>query len=167
VALLPVTGSAVHAQASDYPRASVGQVVRLRLNDGRRLQGRVIQTDSGPLRYHLHREGVAVADALIDSLWVRSRWTKVGAIAGGLIGGAGFATLVVAYCNAYESASGPSDGCAPAALGAFALGAAGGALLGAGIGAANTRWRLRFARSPISLRIGVDRSVGLGLALLL
>jgi hypothetical protein len=86
----------------------------------------------------------SVPAADIDSLWVRGRATKTGALLGGLVGavagvGAGlFISQVI--CSTQDCGV---DDAAPV-LGLGAGGLAGGALVGALIGSAVPKWRLRF-----------------------
>lgn len=90
-------------------------------------------------------QGAPVASPIplesIDEMWKRSRSTLQGAIAGGVTGGilmGAFGALIVSgFCEQPDGCKGDYP---TAILFGGAIGAAGGGLLGAGIGALVKRW---------------------------
>jgi hypothetical protein len=109
-----------------------------------RREGQLLVVNSSELVLARHAQPLRVPAADIDSLWVRGRATKTGALLGGLVGavagvGAGlFISQVI--CSTQDCGV---DDAAPV-LGLGAGGLAGGALVGALIGSAVPKWRLRF-----------------------
>ena len=154
VALLILAGAPIGVPAQANIRASAvraraGQNVRIDVTQIGRFEGRLLGADEGMLT--LDRNGGPARFQLADleRLWVRgSRSTGRGARIGALVaGGIGIAfgfwlAGEVSHCDAYEP-----EPCIPKGVGA-ALGgvvfAAGGAVLGAGIGFAIRPWRLVF-----------------------
>jgi len=129
------------ADAALTPLAPRGKVVRLR-TDQARIIGRLIAAERGAVTLDTEDGSRVVAMQGIDTVWVRNRAWKTGAIVGGAVGMVAlgvFAGLVVhATCETSQC------GTFEAALGGGALGLAGGALLGAAIGAAFPKWSRRF-----------------------
>jgi hypothetical protein len=109
-----------------------------------RREGQLLEVSSRELVLARHAQRVRVPAADIDSLWVRGRATKTGALVGGLVGalagvGAGlFISQVI--CNNPDCDA--DDAAVVLSLGAG--GVAGGALVGALIGSAVPKWHLRF-----------------------
>jgi len=121
-----------------------GEIVRIRMSGGERIETRLLSVQKEPLGLQLSGAGTAVGAAAIDSLWVRGRATRVGTNTGAILGGVlafGFSAAVctgVAYgagCNAWGTVAAVGVG-----------GAIGGALIGAGIGSMVPRWQLRYIR---------------------
>jgi len=121
-----------------------GQTVRIRVHGGDRIESRIISVRAESLALWLDGASAPLDGAAIDSLWVRGRATSTGAIVGAVVTGAGSSAAGLAFCKAVsESASScGSDTTVPF----FLAGAAGGALIGAAIGAGIPKWRLRYAR---------------------
>ena len=90
------------------------------------------------------KSGVPVSD--IEALWVRGRATGKGAVVGGIVVGA-FGTIIGIAVNSSEGFFGCSGDCPEFILLCGIVGAAGGGLVGAGIGSAFPKWHLRY-RSP-------------------
>jgi hypothetical protein len=134
------------AQAADSvlaPLVPKTSLVRLR-SEGRQMTGRLIaltagvatlQTDSGNLTANL---------AAVDSIWVRGRATKTGAIVGLVTGTIALGVFGAVIANAFCESTDCDNAWAEGALAGGVMGAASGVLLGAGIGALIPKWRLRF-----------------------
>jgi hypothetical protein len=142
VLLVMVVAGEVSAQG---PRAALQQVGTGKLvrvaTDGQRVQGRITAIEGDNLILSIDDRARPVVIAEIDTLWRRRGAHGKGAVIGGVIGAAaftGFLHFVVTI--ACES----SDGCPGDRRRAWgyglALGGAGGALLGAGIGGLFNRW---------------------------
>lgn len=122
----------------------VGQRLRIERPRGTRLEGMLsaAMTDSLVIAGD---EGFARVDlAEIDRLWVRGRATKQGAIIGGITGvvaGVGLGLFIgEVICNNEDCDGDTGRAVALLGLGGAALGAGGGALIGATI----AKWHLRF-----------------------
>lgn len=117
-------------------------VVRLG-SDGARATGRLLALAGGTATLQSADATVSVPLAGVDSIWVRGRATKTGAIVGASVGAIGTAVFVgwlaAGLCEVDCEGAG-----ARGALVGFGLGAVGGGLVGAAIGAAIPKWRLRF-----------------------
>jgi hypothetical protein len=104
--------------------------------------------------------------AAIDSLWVRGRATRTGAIAGAAVVGVASFAFWGGLCTALNDGPG---GCKDwGRVTAYSVaGAGGGALIGAGVGALVPKWRLRYARAlpqqSTLIRLPLGR-LGLGVA---
>ncbi len=146
VFLLLVPG-ALPAQAADSIGRHVepGRVLRIRGIDGARLQGRVIASTPTHLTLQLGAANRPVPLGSIDSLWTRGNAAKRMAIVGALAGGAVSAFVWGVVCDGCDEL-----GIVPALT---AAGVGGGAILGAVIGLAIPRWRLRYARASVGLRL--------------
>lgn len=141
VAAWALSGRAV-AQDPRAPipgRLGVNSVVRATLSDGRTITGRYAALGDGRLGV---RSESGATDTLtltrIQTLAVRGRHTKTGAIIGGAAGlaaGIFVGYMVHGVCDAAEC-----DGVRPYLL-AIPLFSGGGALLGAAIGAAIPKWK--------------------------
>ena len=110
--------------------------VRLRVPELGRVQGHVGFRTSTEMVLQMERENRTISLGAIDTLWVRGRRTKTGAIIGALLGlGGGIAlgAVVEALCE-YDC-----DG--NFVVGGAVFGAAAGGVTGAFIGAAIPRWR--------------------------
>ncbi len=132
-------------------RLKPGALVRIHAQSLGEIVGkyRSSNTDSLFISEDMGQRGVPIAS--IHALWVRGRATKFGAI----IGGAGVAAiglgLVIYVAVVVESSPSEPKFCSGGACGyallAFGGGIAGGALVGAGLGTAFTKWHRRY-RSP-------------------
>ena len=120
-----------------------GDYVRLQLESGPRVEGQLAVNDATSVT--VFRDEVPVVEVLIpdiDGLWVRGRWTGIGALIGGgigLVAGAVYGLLIGDFiCSEYD--------CSPAevALTYGAIGGAGGVLLGGAIGFVIPKWSQRF-----------------------
>jgi hypothetical protein len=124
--------------ASLAPR---GPVVRLR-TDQARVTGRLLAAGSDGATLATGDGTQLIPAGVIDSVWVRGRAWKTGAIVGGAAGmvalGAFTGLIVHATCETSEC------GTVAAAFAGGGIGLAGGALLGAAIGAAFPKWKRRF-----------------------
>ena len=129
--------TAGRALAARLAVVRTGTTVRVALG-ARRLEGQLVSATSDSLYFRTF----TVPGAHLDAAWIRGRSTARGAWAGGVIGGVSGAlllrALVLGLCDT-------ADRCAEDELPAlgigFALGGAGGAVVGAGIGAFVPRWR--------------------------
>ena len=143
-----------------------GQTVRIRAHGGDRIESRILSVRADSAALSLEGASTPLDGAAIDSLWVRGRATGTGAIIGAAVLGIASIPVGQALCGGLsESASscGGSDVTVPS----FLVGAAGGALIGAAIGAGIPKWRLRYARAaPVqgALRRLRQGRLGLGIA---
>jgi len=143
-----------------------GQTVRIRVHRGGRIESRIRSLQGGSLPLQLVGDNGAFDVAAIDSLWVRGRATRTGAIAGAAVVGVASLAFWAGLCAALSDGPG---GCKDwGRVTAYSVAGAGvGALIGAGIGALQPKWRLRYARAfpaqgtLIRLRLG---RLGLGVA---
>ena len=142
-----------------------GQMVRLRAHGGNRTESRVVSVRTESPALWLEGASAPYDGATIDSLWVRGRATATGAIVGAVVFGAATSGAGLAICKGLSESSSScgSDTTVPL----FLAGAAGGALIGAVIGSAIPKWRLRYTRSlPVrsAVRSLPQGRLGLGLA---
>ena len=128
-------------EAALTPLVPRGKVVRLRA-DQARFTGRLLSAERGVATLDTGQGTRVVALQGIDTVWVRNRAWKAGAIVGGAMGmvALGVFTGLVVHATCETS----DCGTAAAALAGGGIGLAGGALLGAAIGAAFPRWSRRF-----------------------
>lgn len=144
--LLAITGlDGLHAQsAGDFSGLKPGQVVRVRTIGNSRFETRLggIPGDSAPVLFATAQ--VPFEAARVDSLWIRGRAIWTGAIAGAAVATPLSFAFWAWFCNAVSEGTGCDEWGAVALL--AGIGGAGGALIGAGIGAFIPRWRLRYAR---------------------
>ena len=149
LALLPSAALSAQTPETAPPGAAVviarltpGATVRAAAA-GVRVTGR-IQT-AGPDTVVLTlRDGATARLALagVDTLWRAGRATARGATIGAIIGGIALAGLGVLVAQGFcDSPGGCGDDTRKSALGGGALGVAGGALLGAGLGSLARTWR--------------------------
>lgn len=133
-------------------------VVRVLTQDLGTSDGRLLFADSASLRFGpVARSPVAtpaewtVPAVSIDSLWVRGSAAGKGTLIGGLAGAAGgavgglvlFGGLVAFPCALAATAVGPGGNC-PSVGPWVVAGAAVGVLLGAAVGSATRKWKLRY-----------------------
>lgn len=148
IALLVLVPQHAAAQARDSSWVAaatalkVGQRVRLRVRRVGRVEGRYLFSSDTSLTLVQHDEPRHVRLPDVERLWVRGRSTGTGALVGGLIGltaGAAYGFLIG------EIACAETD-CTRAEVAAVVslLAGAGGATVGAGVGFAIPKWRLRF-----------------------
>ena len=142
-----------------------GQTVRIRFHGGDRIESRIRSLQAESLALQLVGDSAAFDVAAIDSLWVRGRATRTGAIAGAAVVGVASFAFWAAFCKGLSG----SGGCEAwgRVTGISVAGAGGGALIGAGVGALVPKWRLRYARAlPVQgtlIRLPLGR-LGLGVA---
>lgn len=122
-----------------------GQTVRIRVHGGDRIELRIRSLRTESLPPQLVGDSAAFDVAAIDSLWVRSTATRAGAIAGATVVGVASFAFWAALCQGLSEGPG---GCKEwgRVTGYSVAGAAGGALIGAGVGALVQKWPLRYAR---------------------
>ena len=142
-----------------------GQTVRIRVHGGDRIESRIrsLQAESLPLQ--LVGDSAAFDVAAIDSLWVRGRATRTGAIVGAAVVGVASFAYWAALCTALSDGQGCKDW---GHVTAYSVAGAGvGALIGAAVGAIQPKWRLRYARAlpgqGTMMRLPLGR-LGLGVA---
>jgi hypothetical protein len=123
-----------------------GQTVRIRVHGGGRIESRIRSLQAGSLPLQLVGDSGAFDIAAIDSLWVRGRATRTGAIAGAAVVGVASIAFWAGLCTALNDGPG---GCKEwGRVTAYSVAGAGvGALIGAGVGALHGKWRLRYARA--------------------
>lgn len=142
-----------------------GQTVRLRTQGGDRSQSRVDSVQTESLALWLEGASTPYDGATLDSLWVRGRASTTGAIVGGLVLGSATFAAGALLCSGLDEGNSCTEW---GTVTAFSLaGAAGGALLGAAIGSAIPKWRLRYTRGlPVrgALRTLPQGRFGLGIA---
>lgn len=147
VALL-TAANASGARAQDratFGRLEPGQVVRVKTVGGSRFETRLGDApgDSVAALFALARTPFQVAR--VDSLWVRGHAIGTGAI----IGAAVMTPVSFGFWWWFCDAVSEGSGCDAwgTVTGLALLGGAGGALIGAGIGAVVPKWHLRYARN--------------------
>ena len=130
-----------HLDSASVAQLKPDRFVRIQVPDLGRVSGRVNALTPNKLTLVTADRDRRVSLAAIDTLWVRGRRTKTGAIIGSIVGLGGgiFLGLLVDGLCEYDCGNG-----APVTLGI--LGAAAGAGAGALIGAAIPRWRKIFPR---------------------
>ena len=146
VVLLAVTAGGVQAQEHPLGQLKPGQTVRVKTTGGSRFVTR-LGAGAGDSSFALAE--TPFETARVDSLWVRGRAVGTGA----LVGAAVVTPLSFAFyawictmvaegngCDAWDTVTGL----------ALATGA-GGALIGAGVGALIPKWRLHYARDRDAL----------------
>lgn len=168
IPLLLVVPPSLAAQATPDSVASqlwAGQRIRLHLRDGQRVEGRFAAYAPGSPALRISGADTLIVVEMIDSLWVRGSAAKNGAIIGAVIVGVPSAILFGVVCVAL----GEGDGCSAwgYVVGLTAAGAGVGALLGAAIGSAVPRWRLRYASASVGLKMTPlpEHRVGVGVSL--
>ncbi|HUQ79675.1 MAG TPA: hypothetical protein VM076_00985 [Gemmatimonadaceae bacterium] len=135
------TPGAPSGAAVAVARLPAGATVRAALA-GARFTGRVRTSRADTLVLAL-RDGAAksLPFAGVDTIWQAGRATGRGAAIGAIAGGVVLAALGVAIAQGLCEYGGCGDDTRKAALGGGALGVAGGAVLGAGIGSLKRTWR--------------------------
>lgn len=147
-------GRAQGSVETSLGQVRAGQLVKVRTQDGRLVEGRFSTFSLSPPHLQLEDPDSSFHTGSIDSLWVRGTRAKTGAIVGGVVLGVASGVVLGAFCEY----GGEYDGCDQwGMVAALTLaGAATGAGLGALIGSAFPHWRLRYARSGAGL--GLHRS---------
>ena len=144
----PAKLMAQHVPDTVLAQLRPGQVLRLRLDDGRRVQARLLGLDPGLMGVRVSDLEAPVPAARIDSLWVRGRATARGAIVGAI--GIAVPSFIfwAAFCEGFYE----GEGCGAwgAVAGYTLAGAGAGALLGAAIGSTIPKWRLKYARPDVA-----------------
>ncbi len=141
--LLLLVPAALSAQRADsVPIFRPGAVLRAELSGGERVQGLLVSQDQVALTLRQDHAQRRVASAELGRVWVRERSTRTGAIVGGIAGAVSGGVLF----NIVARVACESSDCqiAGATLVGVGVGALGGGLVGAVIGAAIPHWRLRF-----------------------
>ena len=151
VVFLVVAALPLGVLAQDSARAAVmrsiapGDSVRLDAMRLGRVEGRFVASNAAILTLASHTIALEIPLDDVERLWVRGRATRKGALIGSI---AGVVLGIVWGVAISEIACGPVDGggCTAAEVAAVTglLGAAGGAVIGFGIGFAVPTWRLRF-----------------------
>ena len=148
--LLPVSLAAQTTLDSVARRLRPGQTVRLQLQTGQRAEGRFTVYQSDLSVVQLVMKDTTIAFAMIDSLWVRTTGAKTGAIVGAVVVGVPSALFWGALCNVGGDGECGQWG---TVAGLTVAGAGVGALLGAAIGSASSRWQLRYASPRVGLKL--------------
>lgn len=110
--------------------------IRVETSGGARVSGRLVGVGGGTVRLVSDGDTAAVASDVVQRVWRRRRATVAGAVVGGAIGigvGIFYGLLAAAVSETGDSPAGY------AAVGGLVVGA-GGALVGAAVGAAIPRW---------------------------
>jgi hypothetical protein len=144
VVLLLAAGGGLQAQEHPLGRLKPGQTVRVKTIGGSRFVTRLGATDDDSIAVLAAQADTPFELARVDSLWVRGRAVGTGA----LVGAAATALLSFGFYAWICTAVAEGNGCdAWGTVTSFALATgAGGALIGAGVGALIPKWRLRYAR---------------------
>jgi len=122
-----------------------GQTVRIRVHGGHRIESRIRSLQGGSLPLQLVGDNGAFDVAAIDSLWVRGRATRTGAVVGAAVVGVASFAFWGALCSGLSDGGGCKEW---GRVTAYSVAGAGvGALIGAGVGASVPKWRLRYARA--------------------
>ena len=143
--LLALGAGPLAAQTRDSvlaPLVPKSSLVRLR-SRGTEVTGRLIGLTSGVATLETEFGNRTATLATVDSIWVRGRASKTGAIAGGIAGAVLFGAFV-GYVNHQLCEVDCGGAFGKGALVGGALGLGGGALIGVGVGALIPKWRLRF-----------------------
>jgi hypothetical protein len=135
VLLLAVSAGGVQAQENPLRQLKPGQTVRVKTVDGPRFVTRLGDGPPAEPPFDVAR---------VDSLWVRGHATGTGALVGAAVAGLGSFAFYGWVCTMVGEGHGCDAWDTVTGL-ALATGA-GGALIGAGVGALIPRWRLRYAR---------------------
>jgi hypothetical protein len=142
--LLAAAAGRANAQAETFGRLVPGQTVRVRTVGGSRFVTRLGMTPGDSLAASFERADPPFQTERVDSLWVRGHAVGTGALVGAAIATPVSFGLFVWVCTAVAEGHGCDAWGTVTGL-ALAAGA-GGALIGAGVGALMPRWRLRYAR---------------------
>jgi len=143
--ILVLCAPALAAQSADSvlaPLVPKTSMIRLR-TQGTEMTGRLLALTSGVATLETTSGNRTASLASVDSIWVRGRATKSGAIIGGVAGAVLFGAFV-GYAVSGLCEVDCDNSFIEGALVGGALGLGGGALLGAGVGALIPKWRLRF-----------------------
>ena len=143
--ILVLCAPALAAQSADSvlaPLVPKTSMIRLR-TQGTEMTGRLLALTSGVATLETTSGNRTARLASVDSIWVRGRATKSGAIIGGVAGAVLFGAFV-GYAVSGLCEVDCDNSFIEGALVGGALGLGGGALLGAGVGALIPKWRLRF-----------------------
>ncbi len=133
----PDTLSAAQRAGVALARLGGGQRVRIRASRVGLVEGWVVSSSPNLVMLRTDGSRIEVPAPGVDSLWVRGgSHAGRGALIGGAVAVAGIGLLAAAL-------SGAEGFSAAAVPGAVVVGGAGGALVGALIGAAFPRWQLR------------------------
>jgi hypothetical protein len=144
--LLALWAPALAAQAADSvlaPLVPKSSLVRLRFQ-GNEVTGRLLALTSGVATLQTESGNRTASLASVDSIWVRGRATKTGAIVGLISGTVALGIFGGLVSDAFCEEADCSGAFAQGALVGGLMGAVSGGLLGAGIGALVPKWRLRF-----------------------
>ena len=153
--LAAVSSAAVTAQSAPRGLDSASilllkpdRFVRIQLPDLGRIQGRVGARTGPDLVLQMDEENRTVSLGSVDTLWVRGRRTKTGAIIGGVLGiGGGI------FLGAIANALCEYDCDGNFIVGGAVFGGVSGGVLGAIIGAAIPRWRRVFPQLRSNLNV--------------
>lgn len=148
--LLPVSLAAQTTLDSVAQRLRPGQTVRLHSQTGQRAEGRFTAYQSDPMVVQLTVRDTTIRFAMIDSLWVRTTGAKTGAIVGAVVVGVPSALFWGSLCSGLSEGNGCQEWGTVAGL--TVAGAGVGALLGAAIGSASSRWQLRYVSPRLGLK---------------
>ena len=121
-------------------RLGAGQHVRIRASGGGLVEGWVVSSSPNLVTLRTDGSRIEVPAPGVDSLWVRRGSAGRGALIGGAVGGIGLALVGAASCHGGRANEAPPGVCVAYGL---VVGGAGGALVGALIGTAFPKWRLR------------------------
>lgn len=145
ILLLAATAAGgVQAQERDFGALRPGQTVRVRTVGGSRFVTRLGPAPGASISELFERAEPPFQAARVDSLWVRGNAARTGAIIGAAVATPLSFAFFAWVCTAVAEGTGCDAWDVVAGL-SLASGA-GGALIGAGIGALTPTWRLRYAR---------------------
>jgi len=136
-------GSAVLAQ-ENFGTLKPGQTVRVATTGGSRFETRLGRARDTPAEDLFAHADVPFQAARVDSLWVRGHATWTGAIVGAAVATPVSFAFWGWFCTAVSEGYGCDEWGTVSLL--AVIGGAGGALLGAGVGALIPKWRLRYVR---------------------
>jgi hypothetical protein len=151
VTVLLAAASSLQAQNYPLPFGDLepGQAVRVKTVGGSRFVTRLGHAPRDSVAGLFARAETPFQAERVDSLWVRGHAVGTGALVGAVVA----TPLAFAFwwwvCDAVSEGSGCSSW--GTVTGLALAGGAGGALVGAGIGAVVPKWRLRYARGRDAL----------------
>lgn len=137
-------GSAFAQPSAGFGTLNPGQIVRVKTVGGSRFDTRLRGSAGDSVTVLFAGADVPFTAERVDSLWVRGRAIRTGAVVGGAVAAPMSFLLLWWTCDAVAEGTGCDEW--GVVVGLSFAGAVGGALAGAGVGALIPKWHLRYAR---------------------